>query len=109
MLSEDQRKLARLLKEAGYTHTAIGKTLGCHPNSVAHILDREERQMAKKDSKLDPYLKHLNQQLQKYPFLTSAVLLKEIQDLGYTGKISILRERVRQLRPQREVKPVVRF
>jgi len=41
--------------------------------------------------------------------LPATVLLREIQDLGYDGKITILRDFLRILRPKQDNEPVVRF
>lgn len=50
-------------------------------------------------SLVDPYVDYLRQRLTEFPSLSAARLLREVQDLGYRGSYTILRERVRDLRP----------
>jgi len=107
MLNPEEVTIIRRMKTEGNTNAAIARILNCHPNTVAKLLrTEEEKEMPKKDSKLDPYGDYLKERLEKYPELTAVVLYKEIAQQGYTGKMSILRERVSRLR-QREKKPEV--
>jgi transposase len=67
------------------------------------------RPAAKRASKLDAFEPQLLQLIERYPNITNVRLYEEIQASGYTGRYSILSERVRQLR-DRPAKPlVVRF
>lgn len=109
MISQKQRDMARILKEVGYTHAAIAREIRCHPNSVAKILAQEESAMPQKSSKLDPFVDYLKKRLKEYPDLQGVVLLEEIQDQGYTGKISILRDLLKEIRPYQPKEPIVRY
>jgi len=62
----------------------------------------------KRASKLDSFESEIKRLLEKYPRITGVRVYEELKDAGYTGGISILKERVAKLRkPQRE--PVIRF
>ena len=63
----------------------------------------------KRASKLDAFEPQLQEFLQRYPQMTATRLFEELQKLGYPGKYSLVRNRVRELR-QRPMKPLtVRF
>ncbi|MGC8691355.1 MAG: hypothetical protein ACP5SP_07985, partial [Caldisericum sp.] len=51
-------------------------------------------------SKLDPFKGYLKERLNKYPKITSTVLFKEIIQMGYTGKPTILYDYIRSIRPE---------
>lgn len=60
-------------------------------------------------SKLDDYLPRMTELLEDYPNITGQRLFEELQDDGYTGGITIVRDRLAKLRPRPKKKPVVRF
>lgn len=67
------------------------------------------RPIQKRNSKLDSFEPQLQQLMDRYPRITVVRLQEELQSAGYTGRYSILAERVRQLR-DRPAKPLtVRF
>src|SRR4030043_823015 len=62
----------------------------------------------KRVSKLDGFAPEMKKLLDKYPKITGFRIYEELKEMGYPGGISILRERLKQLRaPDRE--PVIRF
>jgi transposase len=62
----------------------------------------------KRVSKLDGFAPEIKKLLDKYPKITGLRIYEELKEMGYPGGISILRERLKQLRaPDRE--PVIRF
>ncbi|HPE70497.1 MAG TPA: IS21 family transposase, partial [Thermotogota bacterium] len=109
MLGKKERNQIHVLKDIGYSHVAIAQTLGIHPNTVTKILKQEENQMPKKSSLLDPFVGYLQQRLEKYPRLSSVVLLEELRAQGFLGQISILRELVRKLRPPKTLPCTERY
>jgi|GEM_PF-111231 len=76
------------------------------PESIPPSLGRPP---AKRPSKLDAFEPQLLQLLERYPKITNVRLYEELQASGYTGRYSILAERVCKLR-DRPAKPLtVRF
>jgi transposase len=59
-------------------------------------------------SKLDGFNSEIKKLLEKYPTLTGLRMYEELKDRGYAGGISILRERLKKLRPPKR-EPVIRF
>jgi hypothetical protein len=68
-----------------------------------------ERPPGKRDSKLDARDPQLRKLLQRYPNITATRMFEELAKLGYKGRYSLVRGRVRELR-SRSIKPLkVRF
>jgi transposase len=55
---------------------------------------------APRPQKIDPYVEFVRSRLQAYPQLSAVRLLREIQPLGFTGGYGLVKETVRELRPQ---------
>jgi len=62
-----------------------------------------------RSSLLDAHDDAIRQLLQRYPDITVTRLLEELRAKGFTGQYTILRLRVKQLRPRPTREPVVRF
>lgn len=105
----------------GWTIRALARHFSIGRNTVRRILRQHADQRheghtlvqpscrPQRDSKLDPYEDRLTQLLEKYPKLSGVRILEELSAAGYTGGISILRDRLRRLRPQPKREPVIRF
>jgi transposase len=87
-------------------------------NTVRRILRAHEgrrdnghdvlKKKQKRTSKLDSFESEIKNLIEKYPRITGLRIHEELKEAGYTGGITILRERLTKLRaPQRE--PVIRF
>jgi transposase len=61
----------------------------------------------KRISKLDAFESEMKRILEHYPKITAVRLHEELKEAGYAGGITILRERLADLRPRKE--PVIRF
>ena len=82
----------------------------------SHQVDRREgtpppelRPKQRRASQLDAFQEKIEMLLVRYPEITAVRLLEELRKEGYQGGYSILRDRLRQLRPQPKQQPVVRF
>jgi transposase len=62
----------------------------------------------KRASKLDGLDPEIRKLLEKYPDMTGLRIYEELKEMGYAGGISILRERLKKLRPPKR-EPVIRF
>ncbi|MCD4776341.1 MAG: IS21 family transposase [Candidatus Aegiribacteria sp.] len=84
-------RMARHLNEQGLSKTNIASDLGVHRTTVHRWLNDAECGKRKRKSKLDPYRDYIRSRLRDYN-LPGSVVLREIQELGYTGRITILRD-----------------
>jgi len=65
-------------------------------------------QRLRRTSKLDGFNPEIKKLLEKYPNITGLRIYEELKEAGYSGGISILRERLKKLRPPKR-DPVMRF
>ena len=61
-----------------------------------------------KPSKLDGYKEYITSRLQEYP-LSAKRIYREIQEKGFTGKYTIVKDFVREVRPKSTVPAVYRY
>lgn len=108
------------LKRQGLSLRSIGRELGVGRKKVTHALKRHEEQRAQgndplpgprqsRRGKLDRWETFIGNLLEKYPKITAVRVHEELQAEGYEGGYTMVRERVRQLRPKPKVVPVIRF
>jgi transposase len=80
---------------------AIARRLGMARKTVRQILGRslpEQKPVAPRASLLDPYDKTIRATLDMVPEIRAPALLERLRPLGYTGGVTILRERLQRLR-----------
>lgn len=75
---------------------------------VKSSLPLEVKERAKKVSKLDPFKDYIIGKLQEGPF-TASRLLREIQEMGFTGKYTIVKEFIREIRPEQGIQAIYRY
>jgi transposase len=63
------------------------------------------QERSRKPSKLDGYREYIIQRLQEYP-LSAKRIYREIQEKGFTGKYTIVKDFVREVRPKAKVHAV---
>jgi len=89
---------ARTLGVARATIRKYAKT----PAYLKYLRDKS------KQHKLDPYKEYIRGRLEKYP-LSAVRLLEEIQKMGYPGKITRVRDHLRELRQDKSYQAVLMF
>ena len=114
------QQLVLLCKE-GWSIRALARHFAISRNTVRRALRAQQRRrdqghepvlaarVARRGSKLDVFEEQIRQLLEKYPRITGQRVFEELVAGGYTGAISILRARLRHLRPQPKREPVIRF
>jgi transposase len=98
-------EVMRLHYADGLSMRAVSRKLGLSRNTVRRVLGRvpvaRATSRAKRDSMLDPYLSEVRKLLDETPEMQATTVLERLRPLGYTGGITIVRERLRRLRPRR--------
>lgn len=103
----------------GASRRAIARALGIDRKTVGRVLGAYElarqtpqsalRAVASRRSKLDAYVAQIQALLARYPDITAVRLMEELRGAGFTGGYSIVKERLRALRPRPTQTPVIRF
>jgi transposase len=104
--------MLRELHEQGLSITEIAKKTGYNRRTVRKYLRSDVPPVAErrspKASKLDDYKDYIIQRLNSYP-LTASRIYHEIQEKGFTGKYTIVKDFVREIRPQLGVSAIYRY
>jgi len=112
MLGKEDWMTIKAQVEQGVYLKDIAKDLGVHPKTIRRALKRGGPPSGKRPrartSKLDPFKGHIDKRLQDN-VRNAVVIFREIQTMGYTGGISILRDYMRPRRPARAERQTVRF
>jgi len=95
----------------------IAKQLGVNRKTVAQVLKRHNearlgtaaKTALVRPSLLDPFENNIEALVQRYPDITAVRLHEELRRLGFKGGYTILKERLRAIRPRPQQEPVVRF
>jgi transposase len=117
---EELEHLIVTRRAEGWSIRTLSRHFHLGRNTVRRILKRKHTQRneghnllaprpAPRHSKLDPYRPAMKELLETFPALTGQRLFEELKLRGYGGGISILRDRLRKLRPQAKRDPVMRF
>jgi transposase len=106
-------------RQAGMSIRAIATELGISRGAVTRALARVQAQREgrvaplprprTRPSIIDPFEPLLKELLAKYPNLTTVRALQELQARGFTGQYTVVRQRLRLLRPRAARPPVPRF
>jgi transposase len=104
--------MIRDLYAQGLSIKAISKKTGFDRKTVRKYLNitslPESKKRAKKASKLDEYKDYITTKLHEGPY-TASRLYREIQEMGFTGKYTIVKDFIRKVRPEYGVVAVLRY
>jgi len=107
VVSEQDTRLSEVLRLSlveGLSIRAIARRLQLTRKTVRKLLargpTRKPPSSEPRASLLDPYAAEIRRLLAETPELTAPGILERLRPLGYTGGITILRDRVRQVRPR---------
>ena len=101
-------RMARHFKKEGIPKTEIARILGVHRTTVHRLLNNNLGANRKYKSKLDPYKDYIRSRLEDYN-IVAPEMLKEIQKLGYSGRVTILRDFMSTVKSKNIQKIVDRF
>jgi transposase len=101
----------------GASQRRIAGALGLARKTVAKILKQHELQRAgtlvrkttRRPRLLDPYEEAMAELLERYPDITAVRLHEELVGKGFRGGYTVIKDRLRAVRPRPLVRPVVRF
>ena len=117
---EDLRNQVVTLDAQGWSRRKIARELSMSRNTVRRILvvgykAREQghsalpRPPVRRGSRLDDYKDFIKEQLEEFPDLTAVRMHEKLCNKGFDGGYTIVKERLRKLRPKPKRKPVTRF
>jgi len=106
--------------KSGKSIRALAKDFRLSRNTVRRILRKHEIQRndghhavgspkVPGTSKLDPFIPEIKRLLAEYPDITGQRMFEALREAGYTGGITILRQRLAKLRPHPKKEAVIRF
>jgi len=87
----------------GLTIAQTARALGLHPETVAKWVKRpryEARRPARRASRLDPFKEQVLRLLEAHPYSTQQIF-QRLQEAGYGGGLTILKDYVAKVRPVR--------
>lgn len=99
------RRIARELDVSRNTVRAIVERVTASRDGGHSLLPVK----VKRASQLDPFRDFIAQKVEKFPDITAVRLLQELQKEGFTGEYTIVKDALREARPQPKVEPVERF
>ena len=107
IMHNEGRSIHELTRQFQIGRNTVRRILRAHANrrdSGHDVLTR----ILKRPSKLDDFEGDIKKLLEKFPDITGLRIFEELKDAGYTGGISILRERLTKFRALKK-EPVMRF
>jgi transposase len=117
-MTEQKRNEIITRWRGGASIRRIASDLGLARNTVSGVLAEVQAHRAggaaatpsrRRSRQLDRYEPVLQELLGRYPDLTATRLLEELRQRGFAGGYTVVRQRLRELRPKSAPAPVIRF
>jgi len=112
MFTVEDFLVIRDLHHQGLTISQISRETGYHRNTVRKYLAGQTMPIPAsrrpRPSKLDLYKAYIQQRIRDYP-LSAARIYREIQEMGFRGKCTIVKDYIREIRPPTSVPAVFRY
>lgn len=112
MLKMEDFFMIRDLHHQGLNISQISQKTGHHRNTVRKQITAQTspvmRKIVQQASILDPFKDYIQQRINEYP-LCATRILREIQEQGFTGHYTIVKDYIRQIRPQEGTLAVLRY
>jgi len=112
MFTVEEFFVIRDLHHQGLNISQISRETGNHRNTVRKYLTAQTMPVPAprrvRPSKLDPFKEYIQQRIRDYP-LSAARIYREIQERGFDGKYTIVKDYIRKIRPPTSVPAVFRF
>lgn len=119
-MTAERDHLIVTLRRAGRSQRQIADLVGVSRNTVRHVLDRAERARqeghsalpaprVRRPSILDGFDGDIAQLLDDHPDITAVRLLEELRGRGFEGSYTIVKERLRRVRPTPKATPADRM
>jgi len=116
VITKEELMKIQILHQQGVSQRRIARELGISRNTVRRYLAKgldnpEYAKRKKRCSKLDPFKSFLHSRIAqaKPVHLSGVVLFREIQELGYTGGLSLVRQYLYEYRGKQKPAPIIRF
>lgn len=115
MINQEEQMEIKILNKQGMGIRKIARTLGISRNTVRRYLRHEGTLSYKKrpatPSILDPYRDYIVIRLGKAKphTIPATVIYREIQERGYQGGITLVRNYIREILPEKPKDPIIRF
>lgn len=104
--------MMRDLHHQGLNISQIARETGYHRNTVRKYLTSQTMPAPvprrSRPSKLDAYKGYIQDRIADYP-LTATRIFREIQEMGFDGSYTIVKDYIRTIRPQVPLQAVLRF
>ena len=93
--------ISEIARQTGYSRVTVRKYIN---SQIPPIPPK----ISNRPSKLDAYKEYIDQRLQEYP-LTASRIYREVQEQGFKGKYTIVKDYVREVRPKVGVPAIYRY
>jgi len=99
------------LHSHGFTYSQIYRKTGFDRKTIRKYINStsepEPKKRTKKESKLDSYRRYIDKRVREGNLPASSIF-REIQEMGFTGKYTIVREYIREEKLSQEI-PAIQF